>query len=145
MTFQSLVKSVLKQESHALKYWVFCTVFVKVAALREHYKNLNANEKKLKRADFLGHTVIPTIACCFIGGYWILGMMKYYSPDWVAYQDLVPQFQVNKLCLAWYYSQVHTRMMHHIMICWRLQLGTSSHSLQKILLWWWVLRKLDKM
>ena len=66
-----------------------------MAALKEHYRNLAANEKKLGRADFIGFTVIPTLASCFIAGYWILGMMKYYSPDWSAYQDLVPEFQVN--------------------------------------------------
>ena len=35
---------------------------LQVAALKEHYRNLSANEKKLDRADFIGFTVIPTIA-----------------------------------------------------------------------------------
>merc|ERR1712228_704912 len=41
---------------------------VQVAALKEHYRNLAANEKKLERADYVGFTVIPTIAGCFIAG-----------------------------------------------------------------------------
>ena len=71
------------------------TLALQVAALKEHYRNLATNEKKLERADFIGFTVIPTIAGCFIAGYWIIGMMKYYSPDWSAYQGLLPEFQVN--------------------------------------------------
>ena len=66
-----------------------------MAALKEHYKQLAANEKKLERADFIGFTVIPSIASCFIAGYWIIGMMKYYSPDWSAYDGLLPEFQVT--------------------------------------------------
>ena len=81
---------------------IFCLVVpsssivaLQVAALKEHYRNLATNEKKLERADFIGFTVIPTIAGCFIAGYWIIGMMKYYSPDWSAYQGLLPEFQVK--------------------------------------------------
>ena len=66
---------------------------MKVAALKEHFRNLNPNKKKLKRADFLGFTVIPTFAS--VAGYWIIGMMKYNSPYWSAYTFLVPDFQVN--------------------------------------------------
>ena len=68
---------------------------LKVAALKEHYRNLAANERKLEQADFLGLTIIPTIAGCFIAGYWILGMMKYHSPDWSAYLHLLPELQVQ--------------------------------------------------
>ena len=73
------------------------SVVLQVAALKEHYRNLAANEKKLEQADFIGLTVIPTIAGCFIAGYWILGMMKYWSPDWSAYQNLLPKFQVEPI------------------------------------------------
>ena len=55
---------------------------------------MTPNEKKLKFADYMGFTVIPTIASAFIAGYWILGMMKYNSPDWSAYYFLVPNFEV---------------------------------------------------
>ena len=41
---------------------------------------MTPNEKKLKVADYLGYTVIPSIACTFVATYWILGMAKYYSP-----------------------------------------------------------------
>ena len=57
-----------------------------VAALMEYYRNISANERKLEEADFVGFTVIPTIASFFIAGYWIVEMMKYKSPDWSAYQ-----------------------------------------------------------
>ena len=80
----------------ALICFVSSPVFVlQVAALKEYYRKLSANEKKLKQADFVGFTVIPTIAGCFIAGYWIVGMMKYHSPDWSAYDDLLPEFQVQ--------------------------------------------------
>ena len=77
------------------------TLALQVAALKEHYRNLATNEKKLERADFIGFTVIPTIAWCFIAGYWTIGMMKYYSPDWSAYQGLLPKFQVADKDLTW--------------------------------------------
>ena len=56
---------------------------------------MTANEKKLEQADYIGFTVIPFIACCFIAGYWIVGMMKYNSPDWSAYTHLLPEFEVR--------------------------------------------------
>ena len=66
----------------------------KVQALKDLYANMSPNEKKLKTADFLGHYVIPTIACLFIACYWILGLMKYNSPDWSEYHFLLPEFKV---------------------------------------------------
>ena len=42
---------------------------------------MTPNEKKLKKADFLGYTVIPTIAGTFVASYWVLGMAKYYFPE----------------------------------------------------------------
>ena len=62
-------------------------------ALQQHYANLTPDEVKLKRADFIGHNLIPTLASAFVACYWILGMMKYNSPDWSAYTFLVPDFQ----------------------------------------------------
>ena len=55
---------------------------------------MTPNEKKLKFADYMGFTVIPTFASAFIAGYFITGMMKYNSPDWSAYYFLVPDFEV---------------------------------------------------
>ena len=84
---------------------------LQVAALKEHYRNLATNEKKLERADFIGFTVIPTIASCFIAGYWIIGMMKYYSPDWSAYQGLLPEFQVpdnDMITINYFYTTFPT-------------------------------------
>ena len=81
--------------ANMLCYSSSSTLALQVAALKEHYRNLSANEKKLEQADFIGLTVIPTIAGCFIASYWIIGMMKYHSPDWSAYQDLLPQFGVG--------------------------------------------------
>merc|ERR1711962_325295 len=54
---------------------------VQVDALKEHYSNMTPNEKKLKIADFLGYTVIPSIAGTSVALYWVLGMIKYYSPE----------------------------------------------------------------
>ena len=65
---------------------------MQVAALKEHYANLTPIEAKHKRADYIGFTVIPTFASLFVAGYWIIGMMKYKSPDWSAYTFLVPDF-----------------------------------------------------
>ena len=42
---------------------------------------MTPNEKKLKLADYLGFTVIPTIASSFVATYWVLGMTKYYFPE----------------------------------------------------------------
>ena len=75
-------------------------------ALQEHYANLTPDEVKLRRADFIGHNLIPTMASVFVACYWILGMMKYNSPDWSAYSGLVPEFQVT-----------YMSMMMMIMIC----------------------------
>ena len=66
---------------------------LQVKALKQHYANLTPDEVKLKRADFIGHNLIPTLASAFVACYWILGMMKYNSPDWSAYTFLVPEFQ----------------------------------------------------
>ena len=52
-----------------------------VEALKEHYANMTPNEKKLKIADYLGFTVIPSIAGTFVAFYWVLGMVKYYLPE----------------------------------------------------------------
>ena len=57
---------------------------------------MTPNEKKLERADFMGHVVIPTFACLFVAGYWIIGMMKYASPDWSMYENLLPEYKVTK-------------------------------------------------
>ena len=65
-----------------------------MAALKNLYNNMTPNERKLKFADYMGFTVIPTIASAFIAGYWILGMMKYSSPDWSAYTFLIPDYEV---------------------------------------------------
>ena len=62
--------------------------------MKQHYANLTPDEVKLKRADFIGHYLIPPLASIFVASYWILGMMKYNSPDWSAYSFLVPDFQV---------------------------------------------------
>ena len=66
-----------------------------VKALQQHYANLTPNEVALKKADFIGFTLIPTLASGFVAGYWIIGMMKYHSPDWSAYTFLVPDFQAT--------------------------------------------------
>jgi predicted regulator of amino acid metabolism with ACT domain len=63
-------------------YYYSHQIILQVAALKDYYSNLTPNERKLKRADFMGFTVIPTIASTFIAGYWIIGMIKYNSPDW---------------------------------------------------------------
>ena len=42
---------------------------------------MTPNEKKLKIADYLGYTVIPSIAGTFVAFYWVLGMIKYYLPE----------------------------------------------------------------
>ena len=42
---------------------------------------MTPNEEKLKVADYLGFTVIPTIASTFVATYWFLGMTKYYAPE----------------------------------------------------------------
>ena len=65
--------------------------------MRNYYSNLSPNEKKLKFADFLGHVVIPTVACGFVAFYWIFGMMKYNSPDWSAYTFILPDLEVNRI------------------------------------------------
>ena len=57
---------------------------------------MTPNEKKLERADFMGHVVIPTFACLFVAGYWIIGMMKYASPDWTMYEFLLPEYKVTR-------------------------------------------------
>ena len=67
---------------------------LQVAALKDHYRNLSANEKKLDRADFIGFTVIPTIAGCFIAGYWIL-----------------PEYQVNFRNILEYGSMLSLKIM----------------------------------
>ena len=41
---------------------------------------MTPNERKLKVADYLGFTVIPSIAGIFVATYWVLGMAKYYAP-----------------------------------------------------------------
>ena len=64
-----------------MKYIYFA---LKVAALTQHYSKLTLDEIKLKRADFIGHYLIPTLASIFVAGYWILGLMKYNSPNWFA-------------------------------------------------------------
>ena len=58
-----------------------------------NHHGLTPDEIKLARADFIGHKLIPTLACVFVAIYWILGMMKYNSPDFSAYTFLVPEFQ----------------------------------------------------
>ena len=44
---------------------------------------MTANEKKLEQADFIGFTVIPFIACCFIACYWV-GMR--FKRKWYYFQ-----------------------------------------------------------
>ena len=60
---------------------VYISTKLQVEALKEHYSNMTPNEKKLKIADYLGYTVIPSIAGTFVALYWVLGMIKYYSPE----------------------------------------------------------------
>ena len=65
--------------------------------MKEHYKKLTPNEVKLAKADYIGFTVIPTLASMFVTCYWVVGMMKYNSPDWSAYQGLMPEYQVRAI------------------------------------------------
>ena len=52
----------------------------KVEALKEYYGGLvTASQKKLEKADHIGFTVIPRIALTFVGGYFALGLLKYYE------------------------------------------------------------------
>ena len=72
---------------------------MQVAALQAHYDSLTPNEKMLAKADYVGFTVIPVFATAFIVSYWTIGMMKYYSPDWVEYTFLIPSF---KVCITYH-------------------------------------------
>ena len=71
------------------------SIISQVAALKELYKKLTPNEVKLAKADYIGFTVIPTLATIFVTCYWVIGMMKYHSPDWSAYLVFIPQYEVR--------------------------------------------------
>ena len=57
---------------------------------------MTPNEVKLAKADYIGFTVIPTLATIFVTSYWVIGMMKYHSPDWSAYQGFIPEYEVRE-------------------------------------------------
>ena len=51
---------------------------VQVNALRDYYSAfVTPNQRKLKRADFIGFTLIPSVALSFVVCYWAIGLMKY--------------------------------------------------------------------
>ena len=46
--------------------------------MREYYGSLvSSSEKKIEYADFIGYTIIPTIALTFVALYWTVGLLKY--------------------------------------------------------------------
>ena len=73
-----------------------------VGALKDYYDELaevNANEALLSKCDYIGHKVIPTLALIFIGGYWLIGLLKYIYPNWEFLDDvhkweIFPTYQV---------------------------------------------------
>ena len=49
--------------------------------MRGFYDTATVNERKLARADYIGHRVIPVGALLFVAAYWILGILMYQHPD----------------------------------------------------------------
>ena len=51
---------------------------VQVNALRDYYSAfVTPNQRKLKRADYIGFTLIPRVVLSFVACYWAIGLMKY--------------------------------------------------------------------